>query len=141
VFQRYVGRRLQRIDDQEHRLRERMRGIAHTADRTRRSLEVRLKYYDPRPRFARDRRRLELAGSSISQAIRLNLARRSNTAQELATKLAQLSPLRILERGYAIVTQASGEIVKDSREASAGSDIHIRLGHGELDATVNEKPR
>ncbi len=54
-------------------------------------------------------------------------------------KLEQLSPLRILERGYAIVTNEQG-IVKDAAAAPADSRIHIRLAKGELDAEVRERP-
>src|SRR5579872_1634770 len=136
VFHRAVGRRLQRVDEQEFRLRERLRALVEAGRQGRRALEARLRYYDPRPRFARDLRRLESAGASIVQAIRLDLARRAGRAQELAAKLSQLSPLRILDRGYAIVTRESGEIVKDSTTAPPGSSLHIRLAKGSLGAAV-----
>ena len=48
-----------------------------------------------------------------------------------------LSPLRVLERGYAIVSNRGG-IVKDSAAAPPASRIHIRLAKGELDAAVEE---
>jgi exodeoxyribonuclease VII large subunit len=136
VFQRAVGRRLQRIDEQEYRLRERMRAAIEAGRRDHRSLDSRLRYHDPRPRFARNRQRLNLAEAALSQAIRLGLARRAARAQALAAKLSQLSPLRILDRGYAIVATASGEILKNSRRAPVGSSIHVRLAEGNLDADV-----
>ena len=136
MFRRVIGRRLQRIDEQEFRLRERMRALIEAANREQRGFESRLRYYDPRPQFARDRRRLESARASICQAIRLDLARRTGRAQELGAKVSQLSPLRILDRGYAIVTSESGEIVKDSSTAPPGSSLHVRLAKGSLGATV-----
>jgi exodeoxyribonuclease VII large subunit len=136
VFHRAVGRRMQRVDEQEYRLREHMRSAIEAGHRAHRLLESRLRYYDPRPRFARDRRRLERAQASISQAMRLDLARRTNRAQALAAKLSQLSPLRILDRGYAIVTNDSGEIVKDSHQAPVESAINVRLAKGGLGARV-----
>jgi len=136
VFHRLVGRRMQRVDEQEYRLREHMRSAIEGGHRGHRLLESRLRYYDPRPRFARDRRRLERALASISQAMRLYLARRTNLAQALAAKLSQLSPLRILDRGYAIVTNDSGEIVKASQQAPVESAITVRLAKGSLGATV-----
>ena len=54
---------------------------------------------------------------------------------QLEAKLSQLSPLRILERGYAIVMNERG-IVKDAASAPPGSAIHVRLATGALDATV-----
>jgi exodeoxyribonuclease VII large subunit len=136
VFHRAIGRRLQRVDEQEYRLRERMRAIVEARQRAYRALDARVRYYDPRPRFARDHRRLETAQAAMEQRLRLDLARRSARLQELSAKLSQLSPLRILERGYAIVTKAEGEIVTDSHDAPPGSAVHIRLAKGDLDATV-----
>jgi exodeoxyribonuclease VII large subunit len=46
-----------------------------------------------------------------------------------------LSPLAILERGYAIVSNQSG-ILKDPVEAPTGSRIHVRLARGGMDAQV-----
>jgi exodeoxyribonuclease VII large subunit len=136
VFHRAVGRRLQRVDEQEYRLRERMRALVEARQRIYRALDARVRYYDPRPRFARDHRRLETAQAAMEQRLRLDLARRSAQLQELSAKLSQLSPLRILERGYAIVTKAQGEIVTDSRDTPPGSSVHIRLAKGDVDATV-----
>jgi exodeoxyribonuclease VII large subunit len=138
VEQRSIGRRFQRVDEQEYRLRERMRTRLEAGHRTHRLLETRLRSYDPRPRFARDRRRLEVARASLSETIRLDLVRRAGRVQALAAKLSQLSPLRILERGYAIVTNQSGNIVKTSRAAPAGSEVNIRLGEGRLEASVTK---
>ncbi|HVP46034.1 MAG TPA: exodeoxyribonuclease VII large subunit [Bryobacteraceae bacterium] len=136
VFQRSVGRRMQRVDEQEYRLREHMRSAIEAGHRAHRFLESRLREYDPRPRFARYRRRLESARASIGQAMRLDLAHRAGRAQALAAKLSQLSPLRILDRGYAIVTNDAGEILKNSLQAPVDSGIHVRLAQGNLDAKV-----
>ena len=53
-------------------------------------------------------------------------------------KLSQLSPLLILDRGYAIVTNETGAIVTRSAEAPAGSAAQIRLAEGRLGALVTE---
>ncbi|HXB71416.1 MAG TPA: exodeoxyribonuclease VII large subunit [Candidatus Acidoferrales bacterium] len=132
---RRVGRGLQRIDEQEYRMRERMRAAIDGRERARRGLETRLRRFDIRPRLAADRRRLEAAEASAIQTMRGRLARRRGTLDQLSAKLSQLSPLRILERGYAIVSNQSG-IVKDAEAAPAGSGIHVRLAKGELDAKV-----
>jgi len=136
VFHRAIGRRLQRVDEQEYRLRERMRAMVEARQRVYRGFDARVRYYDPRPRFARDHRRLETAQAAMEQRLRLDLARRSAQLQELSAKLSQLSPLRILERGYAIVTKGQGEIVTDSTEAPAGTELRIRLAKGEVGARV-----
>jgi exodeoxyribonuclease VII large subunit len=117
ALHRRVGRGLQRIDEREYRLRERIRAKLDARARARRALEVRLQRCD----------------------IRLRLARSRGALDRLAAKLSTLSPLRILERGYAIVSGESG-ILKDAGAAPPDSRIHVRLAKGELDAVVGPSP-
>jgi exodeoxyribonuclease VII large subunit len=135
VLHRRVGRGLQRIDEQEYRLREWVRAALDRRERRRRSLEQRLGRFDARPRLAASRRRMETAETVAAQTMRLALARRKSALDQCGAKLSQLSPLRILERGYAIVSNPHG-IVKEAAAAPAGSEIHVRLAKGELDAVV-----
>jgi exodeoxyribonuclease VII large subunit len=96
---------------------------------------MRLRRFDMRPRLAADRRRMETAHANALTQIAAHLARRRRAWEQLSTKLAQLSPLRILERGYAIVS-SEGRILKDVADAPPGQQIHVRLAKGDLDATV-----
>ncbi len=135
LLHRRIGRGLQRTDEQEYRMRERLRAAIDMRERARRGLETRLRRFDMRPRLALDRRRLDAAHAAAAQIARAHLVRRRSAFDQLAAKLSQLSPLRILERGYAIVSNERG-IVKDAHDAPPGSQIHVRLAEGELDATV-----
>ena len=135
VLHRRVGRNLQRIDEQEYRIRERIRAALEVRERARRGLESRVRRFDVRPRLAADRRRMEGAHAGMLQLLRTRLAQRRSAWEQATTKLEQLSPLRILERGYAIVSNESG-IVKDASAAPAGSTIRVRLTKGQLQADV-----
>ncbi len=135
VLDRRIGRGLQRTDELEYRMRERIRVSIDARERARRALELRLRRFDVRPRLASDRRRMEAAERANLEGIRQRLDRRRVALDQLHVKLEQLSPLRILERGYAIVSNERG-ILKDAAEAEAESRIHIRLAKGELDARV-----
>jgi exodeoxyribonuclease VII large subunit len=137
VLHRRVGRGLQRVDEQEYRLRERVRSTLDARERARRGLEGRLGRFDIRPRLAAGRRRLEVAQALAAESVRRRLARRRNGLDQLVTQLNALSPLNVLERGYAIVSNQSG-IVKDAAAAPAASRIHVRLAKGALDAVVEE---
>jgi exodeoxyribonuclease VII large subunit len=53
----------------------------------------------------------------------------------LEAHLKQLSPLTILERGYAIV-EREGKIVKTPNDAPVGSEVSVRLARGGLNAIV-----
>ncbi len=137
VLQRRIGRGLQRIDELDYRMRERIRASLDQRERARRALEGRLRRFDMRPRLAADRRRMEAAHNVAVQMIRLRLAQRRRAFEQLAAKLSQLSPLRVLERGYAIVSSPAG-ILKDASAAPPGTPIHVRLATGELDARVEK---
>jgi exodeoxyribonuclease VII large subunit len=135
ILHRNVGRGLQRVDEQEYRLRERIRAALENRSRARRVWDDRLRRFDVRPRLAAAARRLQSADTRAAQTIWLRLARRRSRLDQLSAKLSQLSPLLILERGYAIVSNSSG-ILKDTAAAPSGSRIHVQLAHGELDAKV-----
>ena len=59
--------------------------------------------------------------------------------EPLEAHLTQLSPLRVLERGYAIVQTRDGTVVKEEGQAPAGTALRVRLAKGELAARVEER--
>ena len=140
VLSRRIGRAQQRVDEQAYRLKELSRIAIDTSKRTVAQLDARLARFDMRPRLAADRRRLDAAHALAIQLTRTRLSRDRATLEKLTAHLTQLSPLKILDRGYAIVSNQHG-IVKDAAAAPPGTDIHIRLGHGDLDARVTSQPR
>jgi exodeoxyribonuclease VII large subunit len=135
ILHRRIGRGLQQTDEHEYRLRERMRAAIESRERARRTLEARLRQFDVRPRLAADRRRMEAAHNGALQLMHRRLAVERGRFDQLAAKLSQLSPLRVLERGYAIVSNQGG-IVTDAAAAPPDSRVHIRLHRGALDAVV-----
>src|ERR1019366_5909379 len=87
---RRVGRGLQRVDEQEYRLRERVRLALETRHRARRALDDRLRRFDVRPRLAAAARRLEAADTRAAETIRLRLGRHRSRLEQLSAKLSQL---------------------------------------------------
>ena len=134
VLHRNVGRRLQRIDDHEYRLRDSLRREIEARRRRMAELDRRLRVFDLRPRLAQDRRRMEAAESGAVHAIRLRLGEHRRKMETVIAKLQQLSPLKILERGYAIVLGPGGEALK--RPAAVGSEVRIKVAEGEMRAEV-----
>jgi len=139
VFHRNVGRLQQRVDEFDYRLRDSI--AASTALRSRRLEEftARLRSLDLRLRFAAASRRMETAQTSLTQTIRLRLTRSHGRLGPLTAHLTQLSPLKILDRGYAIVTNEDGRIAKHPADAPVDSRVAIRLAHGEIAAKVIEQ--
>ena len=59
----------------------------------------------------------------------------------LAGQLHQLSPIRVLERGYAIVFDEAGNVVKSAGAVSVGDALAIQLARGRLRAEVKKKEK
>jgi exodeoxyribonuclease VII large subunit len=136
ILHRSVGRRLQRVDEMEYRLRDLMsRHVSARKNHLEHRTE-RLRGLDLRLRFAHARRRLEAAVAGIGQIARLRLTRAHGKLDPLIANLTQLSPLKILDRGYAIVTNEAGAIVKEPEGAPVDARIDIRLARGRIAAKV-----
>jgi exodeoxyribonuclease VII large subunit len=52
--------------------------------------------------------------------------------------LGALSPVAILERGYALVFDSAGNLVKDSEQVQAGEEIRARVARGEIKAVIKK---
>ena len=74
-------------------------------------------------------RTLERAGQD-------RLARASRVVQRLRDALVLLNPAAVLERGYSIVTGASGTIITDARQLQAGEAIALAFAKGSAAATL-----
>jgi len=133
---RAIGRQMQRVDELDYRLRELWRGSLAGRRRALEGASVRLSKMDVRLQFATARRRLEASNAALTQSMRLRLSGARGQLGPLEAHLKQLSPLTILDRGYAIV-EREGKIVKVPEDAPVGSEIDIRLSTGKLRATVN----
>jgi exodeoxyribonuclease VII large subunit len=125
-----------RYDDAQFRLRENVR---RGPERLRRRLEAavsRLQRRDPRLRLAEARRRLEALAQKLPPAVGRVAALKLARVERLSAALAQLSPLRVLERGYAIVQTKDGAAVRDASQVKKGEEVTARLHKGSLTAKV-----
>jgi exodeoxyribonuclease VII large subunit len=136
VLHRNVGRLQQRVDELDYRMRGRAQSVAAARRKRLEDLTARLRRQDLRLRMARARQRLEAADTAAAQLIRLRLTRAHGALNPLVAHLTQLSPLKILERGYAIVTNELGVIVKQPVDAPPDSKVDIRIAQGRMAARV-----
>jgi exodeoxyribonuclease VII large subunit len=107
-------------------------------DRKERTLDgaaARLARQDVRLRLAASRHRLDLLYAALHQGIRSSVGRVHAAIAPLTAKLEQLSPLKILERGYAIVEHA-GKVVKSPADAPEGVTVDMRVARGRLKARI-----
>ena len=131
-----IHRRQQRLDDFVNRLAHAQRDILEKHRRRFEALAAAVRHYDLRMRLGATHRDLDARVAALAAAMRsLNLHRRGRL-ERMTEALQALSPLAILDRGYALVFDASGKLLKDARNAKAGQDITARLAKGEIQATI-----
>ncbi len=101
--------------------------------------QTRIVAFDLRARIAALRLRLEQrAGDLQVRAERFLLVKRQRL-ERLMLQLDERSPLRVLERGYAIVYDAAGNVVRAAGQVAIGDEIAIQLARGRLGAEVKRK--
>ena len=106
--------------------------------RDRTDLEMRLARLSPQRKVQEDRQRLdeltERALRGLAAGHRLRRAR----VDGLASRLQALSPLAVLQRGYAVVRGPDGRILQSVQQIKPGDAITARLKDGELSAQVQQ---
>ena len=106
--------------------------------RDRTDLEMRLARLSPQRKVQEDRQRLdeltERALRGLAAGHRLRRAR----VDGLASRLQALSPLAVLQRGYAVVRGPDGRILQSVQQFKPGDAIAARLKDGELSAQVQQ---
>ncbi len=115
------------------------RGLDQRIARDRRALEEsrrRLAALHPRARLAADRSRLEAMSLRLQTAVRVRLVQKRRAYEAAAGTLSALSPLRVLERGYAIARGPDGEVLSDAEQLAPGAKLEVLLSRGALDCRV-----
>lgn len=108
--------------------------VAHRAEL--RELSTRL---DSLMRQRVDRAGTELRelGGRLDAPMRARLHRAGHEFASLAARLDPLSPLRVLERGYALATRDE-HVITDAGDLAPGDAVNVRLGRGSFDCRVEQ---
>ena len=112
------------------------RSFEHDRQRLSRSAE-RLRT-GPRLAVQREGLRLERARERLLLAPALAVERKRAALENSAGKLAALSPVQTLGRGYAIVRTDSGAVVGSRSDVSPGAHVDVTLADGGFGARVEE---
>jgi exodeoxyribonuclease VII large subunit len=99
----------------------------------------RLRLNSPAIRLRSDRQRLDELGrrSGIAMTHQSQLSRAQIAGME--QRLRSLNPIAVLGRGYAVVSQQDGSLVRSTTQVKAGDALNVRVADGNFDARV-EKP-
>ncbi|NEQ30191.1 MAG: exodeoxyribonuclease VII large subunit [Leptolyngbya sp. SIO4C5] len=74
----------------------------------------------------------------LKAAIAQRLQQASSKSDLLEQKLSTLDPERVLQRGYALIRQSSGKIVRTATDLTLGDTIDIRLAQGAATAQITQ---
>jgi exodeoxyribonuclease VII large subunit len=99
--------------------------------------ETRLAHVDPRAGLGRTRSELEAVRQRLERSTQQKVVRARDRLQGLQQRLHALSPLGVLERGYAIALAPDGTVVRDAKRLRAGERVDVRVARGRFGAVVD----
>jgi exodeoxyribonuclease VII large subunit len=84
---------------------------------------------------------LRLVQRSAELGVRMErlLVRKIQLLERLRLQLEERSPLRVLERGYSICTDAEGNVVRAADQVAIGAEVNVQLARGRLGAEVRRR--
>lgn len=88
--------------------------------------------------YANIRDKMAQYNEKLKDSIMRIIENQTNTLSKNAEMLDNLSPLKILSRGYSVVKNEKSGIVTDSENINVGDNVEIILSNGAFKATVNE---
>lgn len=88
--------------------------------------------------YANIRDKMAQYNEKLKDSITRIIENQTNTLSKNAEMLDNLSPLKILSRGYSVVKNEKFDIVTDSENINVGDNVEIILSNGAFKATVNE---
>jgi exodeoxyribonuclease VII large subunit len=129
----------QRLDDLEQRLLLAQKNQMQRQHSKLALLDSRLMARSPLPQLRQLQRDTVQWRNRLDTAMQQRLSAYAKRLAHLAQILDSLSPLGTLQRGYAIVTDRQGKVIRDSEEVVIGDEVEARLANGHLGLTVTRK--
>ena len=81
---------------------------------------------------------LRMAGMGLTNAVRRRTESAGVSVLRLREHLEAMNPIRVLERGYTLVTDREGRILTGVDEARSAGNINIRFADGTTEAAVKK---
>ena len=129
----------QRADEMTSRLALGLRARLEQSRKRYTAAHLRIFRFDFRARISALRIRLERRATELAKRMeRLTRVKRERLGR-LLVQLEERGPLKVLERGYSIVTDASGAVLRDASVVSLGDTVSIQLYKGKLSTEVKSR--
>jgi exodeoxyribonuclease VII large subunit len=134
----FINQRQQKLDDLTYRLEKSERKLLEQNRRRREAVAAAVRHYDVRRVLAGIRKDLDSGVAAMIAATRNQLLQQKAHLDRVTRQIEALSPLAILDRGYALVFDSSGKLLKDASMVASGAEILARLSRGTVTATVKK---
>ena len=128
----------QRLDDLGFRMEASVNGLVRKRQREVGELAADVLHHEPRQMLARARERLGVSETRFERSVERTIQRASARVEALDAQLHSLSPLAVLERGYALVTRNDGAVIRSVSQLEKNERVRTRLSDGEFDGTVKD---
>ncbi len=132
-------RQRQALNEREARLVRALRTRLAGEREQLRHLTRRLAACHPQREAEQAESRLARAQERLAQAMRRRLAHSRDRLAGLARQLQTVSPLAVLGRGYAILQDEQGQVVRRAADTQPGQALTARLGEGRLRVEVKRR--
>jgi exodeoxyribonuclease VII large subunit len=140
-----IHRMAQRIDDLSFRLESGMNASLHRRRNETLELAAAVLRHDPRQNLGLARESLATCRTRLDRALDRMLQSSAARLSALDARLHSLSPLAVLDRGYALVLNAAGAVVRSTGQIASGDQLLTRLADGSftsrVESTAPRKPR
>ena len=125
-----LHRRAQRLDDFSLRMEAAVSSELRQHQREVAELAAAVLRHDPRQQLGRARERLTVCRTHLDRTLEHRLHESAAHLSSLDARLHSLSPLAVLERGYALVIDAAGVVVRTTNQIAVGDHVTTRLSDG-----------
>jgi exodeoxyribonuclease VII large subunit len=103
------------------------------------SAEHALDMRSPQARIANELGELDRLGQRMIFGLQATYSTLGSNLSGLQSKLNALNPIKILERGFAIVSDETGKVLRKATLVEADALLQVRLSEGEMKARVSKK--
>ncbi len=139
---RHPGERLQqqsqRLDGLELRLGRAIQQQLTRQQHRLQNLTLRHRAHNPAPLVRQWRQRIDQLRTRLDRQMQQQLKTKRQRLSEAGRMLHSVSPLSTLERGYAIVSDESGQVVRTAEQLQPGDSMTTRLAKGEVVSRVEK---
>ena len=134
----------QRLDDLSFRMEAAVGGQLRQHQSQVAELTAAVLRHDPRQGLAEAREVLAACRTRLDRSLERTLHRSSARLSSLDARLHSLSPLAVLDRGYALVIDVNGALVRSTAQVASGDKVTTRISDGafisRVESAASNKP-